>query len=192
MNWLDVLLLVIIGLSVVSSFRKGLTREVIGLASLVLGLLLGAWFYGNVAALLENYLKSRTAANLAGFLIIFLAVAILGAIVRGIIGKFVKVTGLTFLDHILGAAFGTVRGVLVCVALIMGVMAFSPGDKPPQSVEESRLAPYVSDAAKVFVAVAPKELKDGFHKGYDQAQEVWKKTMEKSTHPAPKAEKGSK
>jgi uncharacterized membrane protein required for colicin V production len=49
MNWLDVILLLIIAASVFGSFRKGLSRQVIHLASVVLGILLGAWFYGRVA-----------------------------------------------------------------------------------------------------------------------------------------------
>jgi membrane protein required for colicin V production len=43
MNWLDIVLLLILVVSVFTSFRKGLSRELIGLVSVVLGLLLGAW-----------------------------------------------------------------------------------------------------------------------------------------------------
>jgi membrane protein required for colicin V production len=189
MNWLDILLLLILALSVGTSFRKGLTRELVGLASVILGLLLSAWFYGTVAAYLAPYLASRAAANLAGFLIVFAAVVMLGAILRALLGKFLRVTGLSFFDHLLGAAFGALRGVLIGVALIMAILAFSPGNKPPQSVENSRLAPYMASTARVFVAMAPRELKDGFHKAYAQAQQAWNQTLGKQTHPAPKGGK---
>jgi len=190
MNWLDVVLLLIVVLSVASRYLKRLTREVIGLASIVLGLLLGAWFYGTVAGLLSQYLASRAAANLTGFLIVFFAVVLLGVVVRAIVGKFLRVTGLSFFDHLLGAAFGALRGVLIGVALLMGILAFSPGDRPPRSVDESRLAPYMASAARVFVAMAPQELRDGFHKAYAQARDAWKQAVETRMHPARKAEKG--
>ena len=45
MNWLDLVLLLIVAASVYMSFRKGLSREIIGLVSVVLALLLGIWFY---------------------------------------------------------------------------------------------------------------------------------------------------
>jgi membrane protein required for colicin V production len=189
MNWLDVILLLILAACVIGSFRKGLSRSVIHLVSVVLAILLGAWFYGTAASYIEPYLSSRTAANLGGFLLVFCAVLLLGGIVSWIVGKFLRVTGLSFVDHLLGAGFGLLRGTLVAVALIMGVMAFSKDDKPPQAVTESRLAPYVSQAARVFAAMAPRDLKEGFRKTYSQAKDVWSHTKKNGIHTAPQAER---
>jgi membrane protein required for colicin V production len=189
MNWLDVILLLIIAASVYGSFRKGLSRQIIHLASVILGILLGAWFYGRVAEFLEPHVSSPTAAKLGGFLIVFCGVLLLGAIVSWIVGKFLRVTGLSIVDHLLGAVFGLLRGLLVAVALIMGVMAFSKDGKPPRAVEESRIAPYVSQAARFFAAMAPHELKEGFHKSYQQAEIAWNRTVKNRTHTAPDAER---
>ena len=188
MNWLDILLLLIVVISIVSSFRKGFSRQVIHLAAVVAGILLGAWFYGRVAEYLQPHMNSPTAARLGGFFLIFVAVLVLGAIISGIVGRFLRVTGLSFVDHILGAGLGVLQGVLISAALLMGVMAFSKEGQPPKAVEESRVAPYVSQAARVFVAVAPAELKEGFHKSYGQAKDFWQRTV-KSTRPAPEAER---
>jgi membrane protein required for colicin V production len=192
MNWLDAVLAIIMLASVAASFRKGLSREIIGLASVVLGLVLGCWFYGNVAAYLTRYLSSRGLANFAGFLIVFCGVVVAGAIVSAIVGRFLKVTGLSFFDHLLGAAFGIVRGVLIAAAVIMAVLAFAPGDPPPQAVVNSRLAPYAAAAARIFVAMAPRELKDGFQKTYAEVLEAWKQTLEKGAHKAPGTDKGQR
>jgi membrane protein required for colicin V production len=189
MNWLDVILLLIIGASVIGSFRKGLSRQVIHLVSVVAGIVLGAWFYGRVAEYLEPHLSTPMAAKLGGFLIVFCAVLLVGALVSWTVGKFLRVTGLSIVDHLLGAVFGLLRGVLVAVALIMGVMAFSKDGVPPRSIEESRVAPYVSQAARVFAAMAPHELKEGFHKSYDQAKVVWDRTLKQHTHTASEAER---
>lgn len=190
MNWLDVILLLIIGASVIGSFRKGFSRQVIHLVSVLAGILLGAWFYGRVAEYLEPHVSSPTAAKLGGFLIVFCGVLFVGAIVSLIVGKFLRVTGLSIVDHLLGAAFGLLQGTLVAVALIMGVMAFSKDGKPPRSIEESRVAPYVSQAARLFAAMAPHELREGFHKSYEQAKVVWDRTVKNdSTHTAPEAER---
>jgi membrane protein required for colicin V production len=192
MNWLDAVLGIIVVASVAASFRKGLSREIIGLASVVLGLVLGCWFYGSVAAYLTRYLSSRAVANFAGFLIVFCGVVIAGAIVSAIIGRFLKVTGLSFFDHLLGAAFGIVRGVLIAAAVILAVLAFAPGDPPPQAVVNSRLAPYAASTARIFVAMAPRELKDGFHKTYAEVLEAWKRTLEEGAHKAPGTDKGQR
>jgi membrane protein required for colicin V production len=188
MNWLDVVLLLIVGLSVFGSFRKGLSRQVIHLVAVLAAILLGAWFYGRVAEYIQPHVSSPMAAKLSGFLIVFFAVVLLGAIVSSIVGKFLRVTGLSIVDHLLGAGFGLLRGVLVAVALIMGIMAFSKDGTPPRSIQESRIAPYVSQAARVFAAMAPHELKEGFHKSYGQAKVVWQR-IKKSTHTAAEAER---
>jgi membrane protein required for colicin V production len=192
MNWLDAVLAIIVAASVAASFRKGLSREIIGLASVVLGLVLGCWFYGSVAAYLIRYLSSRGLANFAGFLIVFGGVVVVGALVSKIVGKFLKVTGLSFFDHLLGAAFGIVRGVLIAAAVVMAMLAFAPGDQPPQAVVNSRLAPYAATTARIFVAMAPRELKDGFHKTYAEVLEAWKHTLENGGHKAPGTDKGQR
>jgi membrane protein required for colicin V production len=189
MNWLDVVLLLIVGASVIGSFRKGFSRQVIHLAAVVAGIVLGAWFYERVAEYIQPHVNSPLAAKLGGFLLVFCAVLLVGAIISSIVGKFLRVTGLSFVDHLLGAAFGFLRGVLVCVALIMGVMAFSRDGVPPRAIDESRVAPYISQAARLFAAVAPKELRDGFHKSYEEAKVAWDRTTSKGTHTAPDAER---
>jgi membrane protein required for colicin V production len=191
MNWLDIVLAIILIYSVVLSFRKGLTREVVGLVSVVLALLLGIWFYGAAGSFLLPYVSSRMAANFAGFFIVFCGVMLAGGLVSFAIGKFLKVTGLSIFDHALGAAFGVVRGVLIAVALIMGILAFSPGQNPPDSVVHSRTAPYVIEAAHVLVKIAPHDLKEGFHRSYAQVKSSWASAVNSGVNRRPpEAEQG--
>jgi len=189
MNWLDVALLLILAVSIVTSFRKGLSREIIGLVSTVLAMLLGIWFYGTAGGILQPYLSSRAAANFAGFFLVFGAVMLCGVLVSHVVGKFLRVTGLSIVDHALGAGFGFLRGTLIAVALIMGLLAFSPSQRPPDSVVNSRLSPYVVDTARVFAAMAPRELKDGFRKTYTEVKLAWANALDKGIHSVPDAEK---
>ena len=189
MNWLDIVLLLIVGVSVVTSLRKGLSREIIGLVSVILAILLGIWFYGMAGALFEPHLSSKAAAHFAGFVVVFGAVLIAGALVGMAVGKFLKVTGLSFFDHVLGAAFGLARGVLIGIALIMGIMAFSTSGLPPASVVGSRTAPYVVDAARLIASMAPHELREGFRKTYAQVKSAWERTLEDGIRKLPSSEK---
>jgi len=178
MNWLDVVLALIVGASVIASFRKGLSREIIGLVSVCLALLLGLWFYGPAGSHLLPYLSSRGAANFAGFAMVFCGVLLLGSLLSLVVGRFLRVTGLSFFDHVLGAVFGTLRGLLISVALITGIMAFSSGSQPPASVVHSRIAPFVVGAARIAAALAPHELNEGFRKTYMRVKSVWEKTAQ--------------
>jgi membrane protein required for colicin V production len=173
MNWLDIVLAIILLASVLSSFRKGLSREVIGLVSVCLALLLGIWLYGSAAGYLLPYLRSRQTANFAGFAIVFCGVLLVGSGLSLIVGKILRISGLSFIDHLFGLAFGLVRGLLIGVALITGIMAFSPGDQPPREVVQSRMAPYMLEGSRVVAAMAPHELKEGFRKSYARVQSEW-------------------
>jgi membrane protein required for colicin V production len=169
MNWLDYLLIAILLVSVLLSARKGFSREVIGLAAAILGLVLGMWFYGLAGAWLIPYVSSPRIANLAGFLLVVLAVMLLGWLLGWIVSHFLRTIGLSFFDRLLGAAFGFLRGLVIAIALLTAYMAFGPevdSKMVSASLLHSRIAPYVLDASRAFVAIAPMELKASFLRQY--------------------------
>ena len=173
MNWLDIVLLLVLIGSVVTSFSTGLAREVVGLFSMIAALVLAIWFYGTAGSFLQPYVSSPGIANFCGFLMVFCGVLILGALVGRLLARMMKVAGLSFVDRLLGAGFGMARGLLISIALVLALLAFTPGKSPPNAVVDSRVAPYVIDAARVVAAVAPHELKDGFRKSYEQVKSIW-------------------
>jgi len=189
MNWLDVLLLLILAASVVTSFSTGLAREVVGLFSMIAALVLAIWFYGTAGSFLRPYVSAPGIANFCGFLIVFCGVLILGALIGKLLSRMMKVAGLSFVDRLLGAGFGAVRGLLVSIALVLALLAFTPGKSPPNAVVHSRVAPYVIDAARVVAAVAPHELKDGFRKSYEQVKSIWGTALKKGIRELPDAGK---
>jgi membrane protein required for colicin V production len=189
MNWLDIVLLLVLVGSVATSFSTGLTREVVGLLSIVAALVLAIWFYGTAGSFLQPYVSSPGVSNFCGFLLVFFGVLILGAIVGRVLGRLMKVSGLSFVDRLLGAGFGAVRGLLVSVALVLALLAFTPGKSPPNEVIHSRVAQYVIDAARVVSAVAPHELKDGFRKSYEQVKTIWGDALKKGIRALPDAGK---
>ena len=188
MNWLGFVLALILVASAIAGLRRGFSRQVIGLISVVLALILGLWFYGTAGSYLMPYVSTRTMANAAGFAVVFCGVLILGALVSYMVGTFLKATGLSFVDHMLGVGFGLLRGLVFAIAIIMGVMAFSRGEKPPEAIVHSRMAPYVVDAARIVAAMAPYELKEGFRRTYAQVKAAWSVALEKGIRNLPNSE----
>lgn len=172
MNWLDVVLIAILAVSVVAGLLKGFTRAAIGLVTLVLAVFCGLWFYGMPAAFLREYLSSQQLANFTGFMLIFVAVLLAGGLIGWGISKLMKVAKISWLDRLAGGAFGVLRGVLVGAVLVTVFMAFAP-KSPPASVAQSHVAPYVMHAARVVVAAAPHEVKNGFRNSYARIKELW-------------------
>lgn len=180
MNWLDIVFLIVVLGSVITSISNGFSREAIGFATTLAALLAGIWFYGVAGNFLMDYVSSPRVAHFCGFVLLFAGVWVLGAIIGHFLGRVVKAAGLSFFDRLLGAVFGALKGVLVCIALLMAIMAFTPGaraDAPPRSVVESKFAPYVTDAADYISRIAPYELKEGYRKTYEQVKKIWKDSM---------------
>lgn len=192
MNWLDVVLAVLVLWSVVTAFRKGISRELVGLASIVAALFLGAWFYGSVGYYLLPYVNSRPVANMAGFFVVFAGVWLVGGLVGQVMKRMMKTVGLGFFDRLLGAGFGFARGILLAIAVVMAIMAFAPGRRAPQAVVHSRLAPYVIDSARVCAAMAPYELKQGFRNSYDEIRSIWDQTLRTGMRVLPSKSKETK
>ena len=181
MNWLDGVLILVLLLSTISAFQKGFTREIVGIAAAFIGLLCGIWFYGLAGSFFLPYVSSPQVAHFLGFLIVFLACVVLGSIITSILRRFMKTVGLSWFDRLLGAVFGLARGTLIGLAVITALVAFAPtvqADSAPVAVAESHIAPYIISGANFLVALAPRELKDGFRVHYEQLKEFWEKNKD--------------
>ena len=174
MNWLDILIAAVVLISLVTSIIKGLTRELVTLAAVVLGILGALWWYPEVARHLEPYTSSAAVAGFGAFILIFFAFLLLGWLISKILSSIVKASGLRWFDRFLGAAFGLLRGMLIAAALVLAIVAFAPGKRPIETVAESRLAPTVLQCARAIVALAPRKLKDGFQNGLERVRKVWR------------------
>jgi membrane protein required for colicin V production len=171
-NWLDILLGILVLGCIIEGFSKGLARTALGFAATIFGLFCGLWFYGTVGAYFKGLVGSQEIANLIGFLLIFAGIVGIGGLVGWLIHKLLKMAHLSWLNRLLGGAFGFLRGVLIAAAIVLGMMTFSK-NPPPQSVENSRLAPYVVDTARMLVAAAPHEVQDAFINSYDRIKKIW-------------------
>ena len=178
MNWLDYALAAILIASTVGGFRNGFTRTVVGIVTLIAAVLGATWMYGTAASFFMEYVSHRTIASLLGFGVVFMLITALGSLVGWIAERTMKAAGLGWLDRVLGAGVGFVQAILVAIAFVMVLTAFSR-NPPPQAVVESKIAPYIIEASDVLSAVAPRELRDGFDDGYAKVKESWKGMMGK-------------
>lgn len=173
MNWLDWLILAFLALSIWNGFREGAVRVGIGFIALIVGFLAASWFYGIPADHMLPWVKSRALANLFGFQIIFFGVIIAGALIASLIAQVFKLVGLTWVDRLLGAGAGVVRGALVVVVCMMVLLAFAP-KRLTGAVDQSRFAPYILRGSNVIKDVTPYEIKHGFEEGYEEIRYLFR------------------
>jgi membrane protein required for colicin V production len=176
---LDLLLIGIIGLSVAAGFGAGFARASLGFVAALCGVLFGFWFYGVPGQWIHHYVQSAKLSNLLGFFVVFFAFMLVGGILGKLLTKLFKWTGLSWLNRLMGAGFGLVRGALVSVAFVAVMMAFVPRP-PPHWLTSSILLPYAIDASNACVALAPRELKDDVRDAMNDIRKAWDEDVVRS------------
>jgi membrane protein required for colicin V production len=164
MSGADWIIVVVILVSVVQAASAGFFQEACGIAGLIFGYVLAAWQYRRLAAWFSPYLTSPWLGEIAGFLVIFLAVMIVAGIAGRITRWIMKEAGLSFLDRLLGAALGLLRGCLLVAIVLMSMAAFTPASR---MLAGSELAPYFLVVGRAAIWVAPSELRGRFYQGLD-------------------------
>ena len=188
MSLLDLLLMVIVGGSIVFGFLAGFARAGVSFLAAVAGVLFGFWFYGIPAGFIHRYAGSQTFSNIAGFLAVFFVCVLLGALLGKALAKLLKWTGLSWLDRMMGAGFGLVRGVIAAVAFVSILLAFT--SKPvPNWMTGSFLLPYAIDASNVVASLAPRALKNSVRQTVNEVHQAWEDQVHKSQRREPKQEK---
>jgi membrane protein required for colicin V production len=187
MNWLDIILAFILVWSAVRGLMTGMVRVVIGFSATVIGLILACWFYGSAGSFVLGWVSSKAVANLLGFLAVYALVQIAGALIGQLVRMVFQKLGLSWLDRLLGFGFGFVRGMLVCTVIVLALLAFTP-TPPPRSVVESRIAPYVIEAASACSRIAPRELTEGFNASYEKVKKIWSDAMQRGAEALPRQE----
>ena len=168
-NWLDWVLATVVVVSVVTAMKKGFITELISLATVIVGLIVAAVKYRQVAVYFEDVTKSHEVALAAAFLALFVGILILGALISALARKLIRTAGIHWFDRFMGGLFGLARGVLVDSVLLMVLVAFAI---KPDAVKKAALAPYITTGARVIALAMPSELKAQFRAGFEQFRQA--------------------
>ncbi len=121
----DVVLLIVILLSAVMGLFRGLVKEVLSLAAWLLAFFLAMYLSPRLA---ENYAGTFggfTVARVVLFVVIFVVTLIAASMLQWMLGKFLESTGLSGTDRFLGFLFGSARGVMVCIVVLIALRGFA-------------------------------------------------------------------
>lgn len=169
---LDIVLGAILLASVIGATLNGLTKELLRIASLIVGLLVAMWGYGVLAGYLGQWISNAKIASAVAFALLFIGCLITGALLARLLAGIWSLAGLGPLDRLLGAAFGALRGLLLAAALLLALVAFQPVADTAGLVADSRIAPFVLNLARTAAAVAPEALRDAYQEGLNHVRDL--------------------
>lgn len=127
MNGLDYALLGLLGLSAALGFWRGLLSEIVALGAWILAFVMAKTFVADVQPYTANWISEPLLQGVAAFLLVFVSILIVVALVRWLLSELIRAAGLGVADRFLGACFGLLRGgvIIFAVALLVGVGGFA-------------------------------------------------------------------
>lgn len=123
---LDWVIIVVLAVSTLLSLWLGFVREAISLAGWVTAFLVANLYVGQLASLLAGSIENMTGRYVAAYAILFVATLIATSFVTSLAGHFVKATGLTVLDRLLGTVFGFARGIILILVVVFVLRQLVP------------------------------------------------------------------
>lgn len=164
MNGIDIAIVVCSGGLLIWGLIKGLTRMVMTIVALFVGLGFATRSYDIIGGWLMTFIGNRSLAMMIGFIVAFLVVLLIFTLLGNLIKKLLDSVNLGCLDHILGGALGFVAGMLLSSVVIITLALFSP--QKEAVLKRSFLAPYVVEFSGVMVKLVPEDLREEFLKKY--------------------------
>lgn len=141
MNGADWAIVIVLTLSSVISLVRGFIKEALSLVIWVVALVCANVFSHRLEEFLVNTISTPSLRAMTAFLLVFVGVLFLGALINFLIGLIVKATGLSGTDRLIGMVFGFARGVLLVMMFLIYVPNYVPVTKDSW-FQQSQLIPY--------------------------------------------------
>jgi membrane protein required for colicin V production len=153
MVWVDWVLLAILGVSALVGLWRGLVFELMSLAGWVVAYFLAHWLSPQIAPHIPVGNAGSALNSSTTFLVTFVAVLIVWALLARLVRMLVRATPLSVVDRLLGMVFGGVRGLMVAL-LLYTVVGWTPWSKSEVWVQ-SQARPWLAMAYGVVSPLLP-------------------------------------
>ncbi len=161
MNFVDICVLAIIGLSALLALSRGLVKEVLSILSWVGAVLAVIFLLPRLRPIVGHYIKEPLLADIAAGIGIFIVALVILGILNHYLSSNVRASALGALDRSLGLVFGLVRGgVIVCFAYILMTWAMPNPTTRPDVINEARTERLVAQGADFLKGLLPADIVD--------------------------------
>lgn len=119
MTIFDYLVLFVLACSIIISTLRGLVREVLSLLGWIVALVIANAYGADLAQWLPDAIPGNAMRLIIGFLVLFIGVRLLMALLNMAVDGLIKASGLSVVDRGLGGLFGLARGLVIVLAAVM-------------------------------------------------------------------------
>ena len=156
MQWVDLVMLAALSISIIVGMVRGFVFEVLSLAGWLVAYLVARWFAADVAVHIPIGNPGSATNHAVGFVLLFIAALLLWAIASRLLRFLIHASPLSIPDRALGAGFGLLRGLVLLMAAAT-VITVTPLAKTP-AWQASRGAQWLHSALDGLRPLLPSQL----------------------------------
>jgi membrane protein required for colicin V production len=159
MNTVDIIILILVLLSSIIGFWRGITREVLGIFSWALAVVIAYFLHALPEPLVGMIVSNEFLKEIISGLVAFLVALIVLTSITYSFSDAVKGSVIGGADKILGFLFGAARGFLLISIIAMGANKFLLKNKEnaPTLLKESKLIPIADTVMARLIQSIPAE-----------------------------------
>ncbi len=156
LNMTDYIILGIIILSVIISLSRGFIREALSLTTWLIAIYLAFTLSSGLSERLSGFISSSSIRMIIAFSGIFLLIVLAGAVLSFFVNKLISISGLGFIDRLLGILFGAARGILLVALVVLMIQGTALVDR--DWWKTSQLIPQFKPLTSAMEDLFPKEI----------------------------------
>jgi membrane protein required for colicin V production len=159
LNFLDLIVLGVIGLSTLLAFSRGFIKELLSILGWIGAVIATVALFAPVRVMVRQYIPNELLADITAGIGIFVVTLVACGMLNHWLSAQVRGNGLGALDRSLGLVFGLIRGsVIVCAAYILMAWALPNATERPDVVNEARFLPVVERGSAFLLKLLPDDI----------------------------------
>lgn len=153
MTLFDYLVIFVMVTSVIIGLVRGLVKEVLSVLGWIIAFVVANAYAAQLAQMLPEAVPGEVLRLIVAFIALFIGARILMGLLALALDALLDAGGLSFIDRLLGAAFGVARGlVIVLAAVILSGMTSLPQQ---DFWKQAMFSPYAEDGVRMAKPFLP-------------------------------------
>ncbi len=157
LNNLDVVFLVIVGVSALVALARGCTKELLSITGWVLAGFAVYFMLPIFSPIAQKYIESKILSDLVASMGILLFFCILWLLLADKLNSKIRLSKFSALDRLLGVIFGVARGVIIVILIQIFIAGIIPDEANKGIFAESRYFKMAGDSAGPIKSLIPQK-----------------------------------